>query len=169
MAKEDGQFKPGNSMWVMEKLGALEYWTEDKIKIEIDSLAEWAKRDDSICMAGWCAEQTISTRVLYYLRDKSPVFREAHDIVKKIVANRLAGKLGTKVHQAHYNKYQSFYDSEIGDHEKNLMLTRAQAQDERDKLLLEESKTSQKQLYDQLASLSDLKIAESSKSAEQKS
>jgi len=150
----------------MEKLGSLEYWTEDKIQVEIDSLKEWAKREDSICMAGWCAENTISTRVLYYLRDKSPIFRETHDVVKKVVANRLASKLGGKVHQCHYNKYQSFYDAELKDHEKEMATVKTTTESESRKDQMETAKSTQAELNRQL---SERKMADSSISPEQKS
>lgn len=122
------KFQKGNKFFDIDKLGAPEYWTPAKIADEIDSLITWAQKETSICLAGWCAERSICTRVFNYLREKSAVFADAHDLAKKTIANRLATMLGTRVHQVHYARYQACYDSELKAHEIDMIKARSTAE-----------------------------------------
>ena len=139
MAKSSTSFKLGNTMFHREKLGTFEYWTEENINKEILGLLEWVEREDSICMSGWRGENSITMRAVYYLIDKSPVFRDSYELARAIVANRLATKVGGKVHQVHYNKYQSYYDGEIGDYEKTIALIKQTIEEDVKKQAKEEA------------------------------
>lgn len=170
MAKSSTSFQPGNKMFNLEKLGTLEYWTEEKIREEILGLIEWCQRDDAICMAGWRSENSVSLRAITYLREKSAVFREAYDSARAVVANRLATKVGGKVHQVHYNKYQSCYDGEIGEYEKSMALIKQTVEEDAKKAAKEEAKETLSLLHDQLKeTYSALNKAEANNSTETKS
>lgn len=120
MATNSGHFKPGNRVFDINKMGLPAYWTDDKIKEEIESLRAWQEREDSVCMAGWRGEREITQRAVTYLRDKDSVFREAYEIAFAIVANRLAQKCGSGVNQAVFNRYQGYYDVGLKAHEAEI-------------------------------------------------
>lgn len=133
MPREDGWFKPGNRMYDLTQIGRPEYWTEDKIQEMIAKLDLWLKKEDSICMAGFRGENSLTPDVMDNLKKKSTVFARMYKNAQQIVANRMAVKLGNGVHQAHYNKYQSVYDSELKEHEKEMMAVKAAAVEEEQK------------------------------------
>jgi hypothetical protein len=128
MADNKGWFKPGNRMYDLTQIGRPEYWTEEKIDEMIDKLEIWLKKDDSICLAGFRGENSLTPDVMENLKRKSTVFARMYKNAQQIVANRMAMKLGNGVHQAHYNKYQSCYDSELKQHDKEMITAAAKAE-----------------------------------------
>jgi|SRR5579863_2476597 len=106
-------FKPGNQMFDREKLGAPEYWTEERIDDLITNLGEWVQKDESISMAGWRGYNTITRSSLDHIRLKSPVFARAYECAREIIAGRLAEKTGNGVHSSVFNMLTPVYDSEV--------------------------------------------------------
>lgn len=162
-------FKPGHKMFNLEKLGALEYWTEEKINEEIQSLYEWVQRDDSVCMAGWRGERSISHRALMYLKDKNAIFRDTYGLAQTIVANRLAQKQGDTVHVNCFNRYQGVYDHELKEHDKEMANIKAQSKADQDAEEAKRAYEMMQKLSNQFPSDEERKIAESKISAEAKS
>lgn len=130
MALSSTSFKPGNRAYDLSKMGRPEYWTDEKIEDLLVKLDEWVEKDASICMAGFRGQFSLTPDIMNHIRKKSPVFAHAYTNAQQIVANRMAEKLGNGVHQAHYNKYQSVYDSELKEHEKEMASIKAASQEE---------------------------------------
>src|SRR5271156_3725615 len=115
----DGRFMHGNKLYDIHKVGRHEYWTEERIGWIMESLEKWAEKDDSICLADFRANYGLVTSSLQVIRNKSPVFSLAYEAAQLKVAGRLAKNAGKTVHVVHYNKYQSYYDSEMKQYEKD--------------------------------------------------
>jgi len=115
----------------IDRLGRPTIWTEEEINKLAESLLTWAEDDRSICLAGWKADNYLTHAKVDHLMNKSQIFTEAYRIAQLKVANRNANYLGKKVHPCHYNKYQSLYDPELKDHEKEMSLSAAAIADDR--------------------------------------
>lgn len=152
MPREDGWFKPGNRMYDLTLIGRPEYWTEEKIEEMINKLEVWLSKEDSICMAGFRGENSLTPDVMENLKKKSTVFARMYKNAQQIIANRMAVKLGNGVHQAHYNKYQSVYDSELKEHEKEMMAAKEASQEEERKRITEAGKLGINLILDQMQS-----------------
>jgi hypothetical protein len=141
-----GRFAPGNKETrkrVEEILikGRKEYWTEERIAQLCEHMVEWALKDNSIITAGFCAEANITQNTLFNLCQKSPILNELYSIIKQHVAERLAQQTGNKVHQSHYNRYQSVYDNELYKHERQKEVDTIMAHKEAEKQLIPENQT----------------------------
>lgn len=152
MGANQTSFKPGNKAYDLSQMGRPEYWTEEKIEGLVIKLHDWLEKDDSICMAGFRGENSLTPNVMDHIRKKSAVFSSAYKNAQQIVANRMAVKLGNGVHQAHYNKYQSCYDSELKEHEKEMMAAKEASQEEERKRITEAGKLGINLILDQMQS-----------------
>lgn len=169
--KNATSFQPGNTMWQRAKnAGAPSYWNEETIKKLIEDMFEWAQKDDSVNMCGFRAEQLVSTSRLYELIHKYPELADAYNIVQAKLANRLTQKAGSKIHIGVFNRYISFYDGMLKDHDKEMANHQAQAEEDAKKAAKEEANSTLSLIHEQLkATHSALNKADASSNTETKS
>lgn len=129
MAKTSTSFKEGNRFWELVKnAGRPAYWTEERIDELIVQLGEWADRPTSIIIAGFKAEYGITDDMLQHIKNRSADFAKAYHLTKQKLAERISQQCGKKVHQAHYNRCISMYDTEMKYHEIEMTNVKAQAE-----------------------------------------
>jgi hypothetical protein len=128
MPRSDTQFKVGNKCFKRERLtGRPAYWTDAKIEEVIDSLQKWMVKDDSITMAGWRGEESITRDVIDHVKKKSAVFSRTYEIARQIVADRIAKKTGNGLHSAVCNLLLPVYDGDVKDHQIEMIKARSNA------------------------------------------
>jgi hypothetical protein len=109
------------------KMGRPEFWTADRISGVISDLEEWVKKDDSICMAGFRADYYLTKDVIHSIRTKSNDFSRAYANAQQKVAERLAKQTGKGAHPSVFNKYAAVYDSDLKDHEIEMVKIKSKA------------------------------------------
>lgn len=84
--------------------------THDRDQIAIDML-EWVKKDASLNLNGFCAEQLISPSKITNWAKEEEFFRQAYELTKAVIANRREQKLSKgELHVKSYDLNATVYD-----------------------------------------------------------
>lgn len=101
-------------------MGAPITWTTELIEAEAQALFEWLKSPTAHKLLDFCNEREILVDELYYFADISPNFSRALKMAKQnIAANREDMVNKELINYGAYNRYVSFYDPMIHQHERS--------------------------------------------------
>jgi hypothetical protein len=82
----------------------------DRDQIALDMI-EWAQKEDSLNLNGFCAEQLIAPSKISNWAKEEPFFRQAYEITKAILAERRERRLAEdKLHVKAFDLNASVYD-----------------------------------------------------------
>ncbi len=99
--------------------GAPIQWTSELIDIETESLFQWLQSDTAHKLLDFCNERELILEDLYYFESISPRFSRTLKLAKqKIAANREDMVNKEQINYGAYNRYVSFYDPMIHQHER---------------------------------------------------
>lgn len=99
--------------------GAPITWTTELIEAETDALFEWINSDCPHKLLDFCNSRELLIDDLYYFADISPRFSRALKMAKQtIAANREEMVNKDQINYGAYNRYVSFYDPMIHQHER---------------------------------------------------
>lgn len=120
-------------------MGRPEYWTIERITALCERLDRWSKKDTSISLTEFRADEEISHDIVYQLKLKSNDFARRYDIAKQRLANRISKSM-KGAHPQHYNRYISLYDSELQQHDMAMAAAKATAEKQAEESKAEEAR-----------------------------
>ncbi len=94
-------------------------WTDEKIEKLADDLLEWCRRDDSIMLTRFCADNEIIASELSYYEENNDKFSKALKLAKlNIAARREEMANSEQINYGVYQRYQGMYDPMLTKHER---------------------------------------------------
>lgn len=104
----------------IKEFGRPEYWTENRVATLIESLLEYANKEDSFTLLRWKAENCLTHGKVDHLKQRYPYFAEAYELAKQMIGDNLTRSAGFKVQSNVYNRCISMYDQELYSHEREI-------------------------------------------------